>query len=184
MQMPTGSALLSATWLLLAGGYGRIGRRQRILVLGWLGAILLCHFASAYVGRFLPLALVLLALGAAPQLRDSLQPLALSALSAATAAVLLIWPAAQAEGLDPILSAGCGAAAIAALLAPRRAVLGVAAFAALLGGYLLTTAPDLGSASPDLEGRFQLLGAAGVLGVALGWIRDRVRRPLGGVARG
>ncbi len=184
--MPVGSALLTAGWILLAGGYGRMRAGGRRLALGWLGMVLLTHFAALWEPRLLAVPYWLLLIGGiAIATPASLRPLSLSSLSAAIATVLLVWPGAFENAMDPLLATGLGAALVAVLLSPAGAETGVAVLAAAVGGYVLRSAlGDVPAPPPDLEASYQLIGVALVAGYALAALRRRfIPRLWGGAAR-
>ena len=185
MSLPIGSALLCGTFILIAGGFGRLTRNRRALVLFWLGTSVLLHLLSVEWPQLRTVALGLLGAGAATQIRESLRPLALSALCAATAAAVLLWPAGAGSGIDPTLLAAAGIGGVAAVCAPLRAVVGVAVLAALLGGLVLAQPAGAGALPPpDVEDLYQLLGAAGVLSFGFSLLRGQLRGRLGGVSHG
>ncbi len=184
IALPVGSALLTAGWLLLAGGFGGLRRPLRRAALVVLGAVIAAHLAALWQPALLPWCFGVLCAGAlALALPSSLHPLSLCALSAALATVVLIWPGSFENALDPLLATGLAAAAVAALLAPAGAEAGVAALAAAAGALLLRESlGDLAAPPPDLETGYQLIGVALVAGYALAALRRRIAPRLWGGA--
>ncbi len=154
-------------------------------MLVWLGAVITAHLAALWIPSSLNWAYGLLCGGglllATP---SSLRPLSLSALSAALATVLFVWPGAFENAVDPLLATGVAAAVAAVLLAPSGAETGVAVLAAALGGLILrSSVGELAAPPPNLETSYQLVGIALITGYALAALRRRlVPRLWGGAA--
>jgi hypothetical protein len=143
------------------------------------------HLLALWIPRALFWSYALLRAGAvALALPRGARPLSLSALAAALATVLLLWPAAFERALDPLLMSGLGAALVATLLAPTGSEVGVAALAAVAGGAILRSGATLSAPPPDLEASYQLIGVA----LAAGWLLSTLRKRFaprlwGGAAR-
>lgn len=158
--------------------------RSRRNLLAWLSGVLGIHLAALWLPQLLPWAYgFLLAGGLLFALPQSLRPLSLSALSAAIAAVLLVWPEAFESTPEPLLLCGLVAALAAALLAPSGAVTGIAALGAAASGFILAGGgAELAAPPPDLEANYQLIAVALVAGYLLASLRRRVVMRLRGGA--